>query len=52
MRFHLISPDILEVSSKVRSQYSTHVNLKNSTQHTLWLAHVLSETNCPNRSSL
>ena len=29
MRFHLISPDLLEVSSKPRSQYSTHVNLKN-----------------------
>ena len=28
MRFHLISPDLLRVSSRVRSQYSTHVNLK------------------------
>ena len=29
MRFHLISPDLLEVSSKPRSQYRTQVNLKN-----------------------
>ena len=28
MRFHLISPDILEISSRVRCQYRTHVNLK------------------------
>ena len=28
MRFHLTSSDLLKVSSKSRSQYSTHVNLK------------------------
>ena len=37
MRFPLISPDLLEGSSKVKSQYSTHVNLKNARTHTMWL---------------
>ena len=29
MRFHLISPDLLEGSSNGRSQYRTQANLKN-----------------------
>ena len=29
MRFHLTSPDLLEVSSKGKSQYRTQANLKN-----------------------